>query len=117
MIENSLRRKDEKRKEKRKALKKRKEEELAKKRLEVKKLKKQKKQELLDKIKSLKELTGNEELGFNVSIAIIFHFEYFTKYFSFMLILRFRKKNCKKISAQMSMTKEWDNCLMKNFTN
>ncbi|XP_065212146.1 protein KRI1 homolog isoform X2 [Planococcus citri] len=65
VIENSLRRKDEKRKEKRQALKKRKEEELAQKRLEVKKLKKQKKQELLEKIKKLKEITGNDELGFN----------------------------------------------------
>lgn len=68
VIESSLRRKDEKRKEKRAALKKRKEEQLEKKRLEVKKLKKQKKQEILERIQKLKELTGNPELGFKVSI-------------------------------------------------
>lgn len=72
VIENSLRRKDEKRKKKREEKKKRKEELLEKKRLEVKQLKKQKKQELLDKIKKLKEITGNQELGFDVRVFSIY---------------------------------------------
>ena len=66
VIEDSLRRKDEKRKRKREERKKRKEEQLVQKRLEVKRLKKQKREELMEKINKLKELTGNDTLGFDV---------------------------------------------------
>lgn len=67
-IENSLRRKDEKRKRKREEKKKRREEQLLQKQREVKQLKKQKKAEMLERIKKLKEITGNPQVGFDVSL-------------------------------------------------
>lgn len=76
-IENSLRRKDEKRKRKREEKKKRREELLLKKQQEVKQLKKQKKTEMLERIKKLKEITGNPQVGFDVSSSRFFFLKLF----------------------------------------
>ncbi|KAL4236583.1 KRRI-Interacting protein 1 [Mactra antiquata] len=64
-FEDSLRRKDTKRTEKRKETKERKKMEKEKKKEELKQLKKLKRQEILSKIEKLKQITGNKHLGFN----------------------------------------------------
>lgn len=63
-MENSLRRKDDRRKRKREEIRQRKEAEKAAKREEIKKLKALKRKEILEKIEKLKYVTGNNELGF-----------------------------------------------------
>lgn len=62
-IENSLRKKDTRRKEKRDAVKQRKEEEKLKKKEELKLLKSLKRKEIIDKIEKIKQITGNDQLG------------------------------------------------------
>lgn len=66
-MEQSLRKKDTRRKEKREAVKLRKEEEKKRKREELKVLKALKRKEIMKKIEKIKEITGNDELGLNVS--------------------------------------------------
>uniref|UniRef100_A0A2H8TJZ2 Protein KRI1 n=1 Tax=Melanaphis sacchari TaxID=742174 RepID=A0A2H8TJZ2_9HEMI len=63
-MENSLRRKEDKRKKKREELTERKKKELEKRSLEIKQLKKLKKKEIVDRIRKLQELTGNKRVGF-----------------------------------------------------
>ncbi|KAJ9586169.1 hypothetical protein L9F63_020191, partial [Diploptera punctata] len=63
-MENSLRKKDDRRKRKRQEVKERKAAEEARKREELKRLKALKKNEILEKIEKLKEITGNAEVGF-----------------------------------------------------
>lgn len=115
VIESSLRRKEEKRKLKREALKKRKEGELEQKRIEIKQLKKRKKQELLEKIKNLKEITGNERLGFDVSYPEQAEASYFV--LVFITVTFARMKIWKRISTRMSTIRKWASCLTKNFTS
>ncbi|XP_015119303.1 protein KRI1 homolog [Diachasma alloeum] len=64
-LENSLRKKDTRRSAKRVALKKRKEEEKARKREELKRLKAMKRKEIAEKIAQLEEITGNNDLQFD----------------------------------------------------
>ncbi|KAF0750345.1 protein KRI1, partial [Aphis craccivora] len=63
-MENSLRRKEDKRKKKREELTERKKKELEKRSLEIKQLKKLKKKEIIDRIRKLQEITGNKRVGF-----------------------------------------------------
>ncbi|XP_026812565.1 protein KRI1 homolog [Rhopalosiphum maidis] len=63
-MENSLRRKEDKRKKKREELTERKKKELEKRSLEIKHLKKLKKKEIIDRIRKLQEITGNKRVGF-----------------------------------------------------
>ncbi|XP_050439491.1 protein KRI1 homolog [Adelges cooleyi] len=63
-MENSLRRKEEKRKAKREEQAMRKKDEMGKRSLEIKKLKKIKKQEIVERIRKLQEITGNKGVGF-----------------------------------------------------
>ncbi|XP_069681632.1 protein KRI1 homolog [Periplaneta americana] len=63
-MENSLRKKDDRRKRKRQEIKERKEAEAARKREELKRLKALKRKEIMEKIEKLKHITGNEEVGF-----------------------------------------------------
>ncbi|ALC43457.1 CG5645, partial [Drosophila busckii] len=63
-IEQSIRRTDDKRKEKRKETKERKEQEKQQKMKELDMIKEMKRKEIEDKIRKLKAVTGNEELGF-----------------------------------------------------
>ncbi|XP_025831127.1 protein KRI1 homolog [Agrilus planipennis] len=65
-MESSLRRKDDKRKMKREEVKERKKKEKMQKMEEIKQLKALKKREIEEKIEMLKEITGNNEIGFNV---------------------------------------------------
>lgn len=65
-IENSLRRKDNKRSKKRAEIKERKQLEKKKKREEINRQKKLKVKEISEHLEKLKELTGNEKLAFNV---------------------------------------------------
>lgn len=62
-FEETVRRKDTKRAEKRKEVEERKKREKEKKKEELKQLKKMKRQEILDKIEKLKQITGNKTLG------------------------------------------------------
>ncbi|ORY07854.1 Krr1-domain-containing protein [Basidiobolus meristosporus CBS 931.73] len=64
-IENSVRRKDNRRKEKRLAVQERKKEEKLKKMEELKRLKNLKKQEIFEKLKKIQEITGNNNVGFD----------------------------------------------------
>ncbi|CAL7939569.1 unnamed protein product [Xylocopa violacea] len=64
-MENSLRRKDTRRAQKRVEVKKRKDEEKLRKKEELKQLKALKRKEIEEKIEKLKEITGNEDLQFN----------------------------------------------------
>ncbi|XP_063992995.1 protein KRI1 homolog [Diachasmimorpha longicaudata] len=64
-LENSLRKKDTRRSEKRAAVKVRKEEERARKREELKRLKAMKRKEIEEKIAQLKEITGNDDMKFD----------------------------------------------------
>lgn len=64
-MENSLRRKDTRRAEKRAEVKKRKEEEKIRKKEELKQLKALKRKEIEEKIEKLKEITGNDDIQFN----------------------------------------------------
>lgn len=70
VIEDSLRRKNEKRKKKRELAKQKKEKLLQEWSSELKKQKKIKKQELLQKIEKIKQATGNSRLGFEVCICV-----------------------------------------------
>ncbi|XP_017863004.1 PREDICTED: protein KRI1 homolog [Drosophila arizonae] len=63
-IEQSLRRKDDTRKEKRKEIKQRKEQEKLQKMKELDLIKEMKRKEIEEKIRKLKAVTGNDELGF-----------------------------------------------------
>ncbi|EDW94259.1 protein KRI1 homolog [Drosophila yakuba] len=63
-IEQSLRRTDDKRKEKRKELKERKDQEKQQKMKELELIKEMKRKEIDEKIRKLKAVTGNDELGF-----------------------------------------------------
>lgn len=65
-LNDSLRRKDTKRKEKREEYKERKEAEKLKKKEEIKRLKNLKKKEIIDKIDKIKQITGNDDLVLNV---------------------------------------------------
>ncbi|CAH1774978.1 unnamed protein product [Owenia fusiformis] len=65
-IDDSMRRKDNKRSTKRVEVKQRKQEEKEKKKEEIRQLKNLKKKEILTKIEHLKEITGNQELGFSI---------------------------------------------------
>ncbi|XP_034171183.1 protein KRI1 homolog [Osmia lignaria lignaria] len=64
-LENSLRRKDTRRAQKRAEVKKRKEEEKLRKKEELKQLKALKRKEIEEKIEKLKEITGNDDIQFN----------------------------------------------------
>nr|XP_012151679.1 PREDICTED: protein KRI1 homolog [Megachile rotundata] len=64
-LENSLRRKDTRRAQKRVEVKKRKEEEKLRKKEELKQLKALKRKEIEEKIEKLKEITGNDDIQFN----------------------------------------------------
>ncbi|XP_043507172.1 protein KRI1 homolog [Frieseomelitta varia] len=64
-MENSLRRKDTRRAEKRAEIKKRKEEEKLRKKEELMQLKALKRKEIEEKIEKLKEITGNDDIQFN----------------------------------------------------
>lgn len=64
-MENSLRRKDTRRAEKRAEIKKRKEDEKLRKQEELKQLKALKRKEIEEKIEKLKEITGNDDIQFN----------------------------------------------------
>lgn len=64
-MENSMRKKDTRRAQKRAELKKRKEEEKLRKKEELKQLKALKRKEIEEKIEKLKEITGNDDIGFN----------------------------------------------------
>ncbi|KAK2575946.1 hypothetical protein KPH14_007308 [Odynerus spinipes] len=64
-MENSLRKKDTRRAQKRAELKKRKEEEKIRKKEELKQLKALKRKEIEEKIEKLKEITGNDDIHFN----------------------------------------------------
>lgn len=66
-MEHSVRRKDDKRKQKRAELKERKAQERARKDEELKQLKALKRKEIEDKIQQLREITGNEQICFQVS--------------------------------------------------
>lgn len=77
-MENSLRRKEDKRKKKREELTERKKKELEKRSLEIKQLKKLKKKEIIDRIRKLQEITGNKRVGFEVWLL---YFEYINKVF------------------------------------
>lgn len=66
-MENSVRKKDDRRKVKRAELKERKEEEKLQKKEELQRLKAFKRKEIEEKLEKLKEITGNTDLGFNVS--------------------------------------------------
>ncbi|XP_066202521.1 protein KRI1 homolog isoform X2 [Saccopteryx leptura] len=63
-IASSVRRKDERRKEKREAMQERKRREKAKKQEELKQLKNLKRKEILAKLEKLRQVTGNETVGF-----------------------------------------------------
>uniref|UniRef100_A0A8D8XI63 Protein KRI1 homolog n=1 Tax=Cacopsylla melanoneura TaxID=428564 RepID=A0A8D8XI63_9HEMI len=63
-MENSMRRKETKRKLKREQAKKNKEDKLEKKKTEMKKMKKEKREEILKHLESLKTITGNQTLAF-----------------------------------------------------
>ncbi|KAJ8686689.1 hypothetical protein QAD02_022483 [Eretmocerus hayati] len=65
-IENSLRKKDTRRAQKRAEVKARKEEEKVRKQEELKQLKALKRKEIEEKIEKLKEITGNDDLQFNM---------------------------------------------------
>ncbi|XP_074642032.1 protein KRI1 homolog [Tubulanus polymorphus] len=65
-IDDSLRRKDDRRVKKRQEVKDRKEKEKLKKREELKQLKNMKRKEITDKLEALKEITGNADVGFNM---------------------------------------------------
>jgi protein KRI1 len=65
---NSLRKHDDRRKRKRQEVKERKEADEARKREELKRLKALKRKEIMEKIEKLKHITGNDEVGFKVSI-------------------------------------------------
>ena len=65
-VADSMRRKQNKRKEKRDEYKKRKELEKLKKKEEIKRLKSLKRKEINDKIEKLKKVTGNSELGLSI---------------------------------------------------
>ncbi|RMZ93546.1 KRI1 -like protein, partial [Brachionus plicatilis] len=65
-IADSMRRKDNKRKEKRKEYKERKETEKQKKKEEIKRLKNLKRKEIMDKLEKLKKITGNYDLKLDV---------------------------------------------------
>ncbi|CAG9863260.1 unnamed protein product [Phyllotreta striolata] len=65
-MENSVRRTDDRRKVKRQEVKERKKEEKEQKMQELKKMQEYKRKEIEEKLEKLKEITGNETLGFNV---------------------------------------------------
>jgi hypothetical protein len=67
-MENSLRKRDDRRKRKRNEIRQRKEAEEARKREELKRLKSLKRKEIMEKIEKLKQVTGNDEVGFKVLI-------------------------------------------------
>lgn len=64
-MENSLRRKDNRRSQKRAEVKQRKEEDKLRKKEELKQLKALKRKEIEEKIEKLKEITGNDDIQFN----------------------------------------------------
>jgi len=65
-MEHSLRKRDDRRKRKRNEVKQRKEAEESRKREELKRLKSLKRKEIMEKIEKLKQVTGNDEVGFKV---------------------------------------------------
>lgn len=69
-IDSSMRRKDEKRKKKREELRERKEQDKQRKKEEIKQLKALKRKEIMEKLEKLKEITGNKDVGFQVSSCI-----------------------------------------------
>ncbi|KAF9974529.1 KRRI-Interacting protein 1 [Actinomortierella ambigua] len=64
-IDDSVRNKDDRRKKQRERKKQRKAEEAVRKQEELKRLKNQKMQEIFEKLKKIKEITGNDSVGFN----------------------------------------------------
>lgn len=67
-MENSLRKTDDRRKLKRQEVKERKKHEKEEKMQDIKKMQELKRKEIEEKLEKLKEITGNESLGFNVHI-------------------------------------------------
>ena len=65
-LENSIRKKDTRRSEKRAILKVRKDEEKLRKKEELKRLKALKRKEIEEKLDKLKEITGNDDIGLNI---------------------------------------------------
>lgn len=79
-MENSLRRKEDKRKTKREELTERKKKEFEKRSLEIKQLKKIKKKEIINRIRKLQEITGNKQAGFEVYFIFSYN-KYLIMYF------------------------------------
>lgn len=91
-MENSLRRKEEKRKNKREELAERKKKELEQRSLEIKQLKKIKKKEIVDRIRKLQEITGNKGVGFEVStysILLIKHIFLLLTFNNFLYVIKY----------------------------
>lgn len=83
-MENSLRKCDDRRKRKRNEVKQKKEAEEARKREELKRLKALKRKEIMEKIEKLKQVTGNDAVGFKVGFfnVNILHSGQVQSYFS-----------------------------------
>lgn len=108
-MENSLRRKDDKRKLKRAEIKERKEKEKQQKKEELKKLQELKRKEIEEKIQQLKEITGNTDVAFNVRTLKT------AKYCNILIKNLNRMKTSMATLIRKLTTNECRLCLMMNF--